>query len=118
MRLNPSTISAAEDERNLTFNTEESDNISSASPNAKKFKDIKLDKKESDETSNLSDKAAALNAVSFSIGSVIGPPLGGGLYEAWQWENTLQFMALVSFVSAAIYILINFLSRCMRSSKK
>lgn len=115
MRLNPSTVTPYDDEKDITFNTEESE---APSPNAKQFKDIKLDKKESDETSNLSDKAAAINAVSFSIGSVIGPPLGGGLYEACEWELTLQIMALISFVFAALYVSINLLSGCMKPSKK
>ncbi len=87
-----------------TFNTEESEG------NDKQFNEVKLDKNET-EQSNLSDKAAALNAISFSIGSVIGPPLGGGLYDALTWGQTLLVMAAISLVSGTIYLIITCLTR-------
>lgn len=35
--------------------------------------------------SNLTDKAAALNSIAFAVGSTVGPPLGGGLYQSIEW---------------------------------
>ena len=55
------------------------------------------------EQSNLSDKAAALHNIFFAIGSIAGPPLGGGLYDAIDWRHTCQIMASISLFFSLVY---------------
>ena len=61
--------------------------------------------------SNLSDKAAALYNVFFALGSVAGPPLGGGLYGKLGWHESLLIVAAMALFSAFIYLLISLLCR-------
>ena len=55
--------------------------------------------------SNLSDKASALYMIHFTLGSIVGAPLGGGLYDAFGWQKTLIIVACMSFATALIYII-------------
>ena len=56
--------------------------------------------------SNLSDKAAALHNLFFALGSMSGPPLGGGLYDSVGWQWTCLIMAIVSIAASLIYALV------------
>jgi MFS family permease len=80
-----------------------------SSDSEKEFNEVKLDKNEG-EQSNLSDKAAAVNAISFSIGSVIGPPLGGGLYDHLTWNDTLLVMSFIALIGCVTFVIISSLT--------
>ena len=58
------------------------------------------------ETSNLTDKAAALHNIFFAFGIMVGTPLGGGLYDAFDWQTTCLVMAGTSIVASTIYALL------------
>ena len=58
--------------------------------------------------SNLSDKASALYNIFFALGSMAGPPLGGGLYDAVEWRETCIIMASISIVFSIVYRLVTF----------
>ena len=55
------------------------------------------------ETSNLSDKASALFNIVFALGSLVGPPLGGGFYDAFDWQVTCLIMSSVSILAGLVY---------------
>ena len=49
---------------------------------------------------NISDKAAALTQIFNTLGSVLGNPIGGGLYDAIGWQDTCLVVAgLILFVA-------------------
>ena len=53
--------------------------------------------------SNLTDKAASLHNIFFAFGIMVGTPLGGGLYDAFDWQTTCLVMACTSIAASTIY---------------
>ena len=62
-----------------------------------------IDKSGASETSNLADKASALFNIVFAVGSLVGPPLGGGFYDAFDWQVTCLIMSSVSILAGIAY---------------
>jgi predicted MFS family arabinose efflux permease len=52
------------------------------------------------------DRAAALDMASYSFGSVIGPIIGGKLYDAHGYQQMTEFCCLTSILAALIYFII------------
>ena len=55
------------------------------------------------EASNLADKASALFNIVFAVGSLVGPPLGGGFYDAFDWHYSCLIMSAVSILAGIVY---------------
>ncbi len=50
----------------------------------------------------ISDKVSALYNMSFAIGSILGPIIGGGLYDQVGFQSTSDIIALTA-LSISIY---------------
>ena len=55
--------------------------------------------------SNISNKAAALTQIFYTLGSVSGSPLGGGLYDAIGWQDTCLVVAGLTLVASVAHVL-------------
>ena len=77
---------------------------------AKPSKDIK---------NNIQDKGPALSEISFAVGSLIGPVLGGGLEDANGFKAACFAMSLICCLFGLFYFIIVFgLSCCIDQNKR
>ena len=67
---------------------------------------------------NIQDKGPALSEISFAIGSLIGPVLGGGLQDASGYKAAVYTMAVICVIFGALYFLIVIGLDCCVSKKK
>ena len=60
---------------------------------------------EAKQNSQVADKAAALYNMSFALGAILGPPIGGAIDDARGFSFTCDIFALTSFAFAVIYLI-------------
>ena len=59
---------------------------------------------EASQNSQINDKAAAFTAMAFALGAVVGPPIGGAIFDAKGFNFTTDTFALIAFAFALVYL--------------
>ena len=66
---------------------------------------------------NLADKVPTLTEMSYSVGSLLGPILGGQLYVIFGWTQTCNIFGTVSLIFSFVYLFIILIPECRHQDK-